>query len=241
MMLFLKILLAHLVGDFILQPGSWVSDKNRRRIKSPKLFIHTGIHAILLALVLEFNLYYWKAFILIIISHLIIDLAKSWLSDKRPGTELFFLDQAAHIAIIAIATSFYQPLELNISELLSGNNLILITALVFVTFAAAVIVKASISQWNPVKISEENGSLSSAGRFIGILERLFVFYFIVSGQWQAIGFLLAAKSIFRFGDLKESKDRKLTEYILIGTLLSFGIAILTAIIYLKLIRNSEGL
>ncbi|MGF1584809.1 MAG: DUF3307 domain-containing protein [Bacteroidales bacterium] len=241
MMLFLKILLAHLVGDFILQPGSWVSDKNRRKIKSAKLFIHTGVHTILLALVLEFNLYYWKAFILIIISHFIIDLAKSWLSNKRPGTELFFLDQAAHIAIIAIATSFYQPFELNISGLLSGSNLILITALVFVTFAAAVIVKASISQWNPVKISEENGSLSSAGRFIGILERLFVFYFIVSGQWQAIGFLLAAKSIFRFGDLKESKDRKLTEYILIGTLLSFGIAILTATIYLQLIRNSEGL
>ena len=240
-MLFLKILLAHLVGDFILQPGSWVSDKNRRKIKSAKLFIHTGVHTILLALVLEFNLYYWKAFILIIISHFIIDLAKSWLSNKRPGTELFFLDQAAHIAIIAIATSFYQPFELNISGLLSGSNLILITALVFVTFAAAVIVKASISQWNPVKISEENGSLSSAGRFIGILERLFVFYFIVSGQWQAIGFLLAAKSIFRFGDLKESKDRKLTEYILIGTLLSFGIAILTATIYLQLIRNSEGL
>ena len=92
MILFLKILLAHLVGDFILQPGSWVSDKNRRKIKSPKLFIHTGIHTILLALVLEFNLYYWKAFILIILSHFIIDLAKSWFSNKRPGTELLFLD-----------------------------------------------------------------------------------------------------------------------------------------------------
>ncbi len=239
-MLFLKILLAHLVGDFILQPGSWVSDKNKRKIKSPKLFVHTGIHAILLALVFEFNLYYWKAFVLIIIFHFIIDLAKSWLSNKRPGTELFFFDQAAHITIIAIATSFYQPFEINISGLLSGSNLVLATALVFVTFAAAVIVKASISQWNPVKTSEEDGSLSRAGRFIGILERLFVFIFVVAGQWQAIGFLLAAKSVFRFGDLKESKDRKLTEYILIGTLLSFGIAILTAILYLKLIRNFEG-
>jgi len=37
---------------------------------------------------------------------------------------------------------------------------------------------------------------------------------------------LAAKSIFRFGDLKEAKDRKLTEYVLVGTLLSFGIALL---------------
>jgi hypothetical protein len=97
--------------------------------------------------------------------------------------------------------------------------------------------KTSISQWNPVKNSEEDGSLSRAGRFIGILERLFVFVFVVSGQWQAIGFLIAAKSVFRFGDLKESKDRKLTEYILIGTLLSFGIAILTAIIYLTLIPH----
>jgi hypothetical protein len=234
MMLFLKILLAHLVGDFILQPLNWVSDKNKRKIRSPKLFLHTGVHAILLALVLEFNPVYWKGFIFIILSHLIIDLAKSWLTGKRPGRELFFLDQAAHILIIAMVASFYQPSEVTISSLLSGNSLILATALVFVTFAAAVIIKVSISPWNPEKDGERENSLSRAGRFIGILERLFVFVFVVTGHWQAIGFLLAAKSVFRFGDLKESKDRKLTEYILIGTLLSFGTAILTGLLYLKL-------
>jgi glucose uptake protein GlcU len=42
---------------------------------------------------------------------------------------------------------------------------------------------------------------------------------------------LANKSIFRFGDLKRSKDVKLTEYILIGTLLSFGSGILCAMVY----------
>jgi hypothetical protein len=45
-----------------------------------------------------------------------------------------------------------------------------------------------------------------------------------------IGFLLAAKSVFRFGDLTRAKNRKLTEYILIGTLLSFLIAIATGLI-----------
>jgi hypothetical protein len=50
------------------------------------------------------------------------------------------------------------------------------------------------------------------------------------GHFDAIGFLLAAKSIFRFGDLKEAKDRKLTEYVLIGTLLSFGIALLIGLL-----------
>ena len=59
---------------------------------------------------------------------------------------------------------------------------------------------------------------------IGILERLLVFLFILLDRWEAIGLLIAAKSVFRFNDLKESNNRKWTEYILIGTLLSFGMA-----------------
>ena len=69
-----------------------------------------------------------------------------------------------------------------------------------------------------------------------MLERLFVFLFVITNFWEGIGFLLAAKSIFRFGDLKDNNDVKLTEYILIGTLLSFGLAIVIAKIYLKLIN-----
>ncbi len=237
MILFLKILLAHLVGDFILQPESWVSDKNIRKIRSPKLFMHTGIHAILLALVLGFNPFFWKGFTLIIVSHLVIDATKAWLTGKRPGTHLFFIDQAAHLLIIVIAVSFYEPLAINFGGLLSGTSLLLATAIVFVTFAAAVVIKIIIAPWNPDKADDRDNSLSRAGRFIGILERLFVFVFVVTGHWQAIGFLLAAKSVFRFGDLKESKDRKLTEYILIGTLLSFGTAILTGLFYLKLVTQ----
>jgi hypothetical protein len=67
-----------------------------------------------------------------------------------------------------------------------------------------------------------------------MLERIFVFTFIVTGNWNAIGFLLAAKSVFRFGDLKESKDRKLTEYVLIGALLSFGIAFGVGLLYMNI-------
>ncbi|MFP4367579.1 MAG: DUF3307 domain-containing protein [Bacteroidales bacterium] len=236
-MLFLKMLLAHLVGDFMLQPDSWVNDKIKKKLRSPKLFIHLGIHAILLALVLGFNTTYWLGYILIILSHLLIDAAKIWLNNTRPVKELFFLDQAAHIAVIALAASIYHPVDVNLSGLLSVNNLVLLTSLVFVTFTAAIIVKVSIAQWNPEQNSDQDNSLSKAGRFIGILERLFVFIFIITGNWQAIGFLLAAKSVFRFGNLKESKDRKLTEYILIGTLLSFGIAIITGLIYLELIAQ----
>ena len=64
-----------------------------------------------------------------------------------------------------------------------------------------------------------------------MLERIFVFIFIIMGRWEGIGFLLAAKSVFRYGDLSKAEDRKLTEYILMGTLMSFGLAILIGIGY----------
>lgn len=91
-----------------------------------------------------------------------------------------------------------------------------------------------MTNWSRALNESTDESLINAGKYIGILERLFVFTFIVTGHWEAIGFLMAAKSIFRFGDLKESKDRKLTEYILIGTLLSFGIATATGLIVVEL-------
>lgn len=86
---------------------------------------------------------------------------------------------------------------------------------------------------------DQDHSLNEAGKYIGILERLFVFVFILMSQWAAIGFLLTVKSVFRFGDLSKAKDRKLTEYILIGTLLSFGIAILIGLLYIYLIRYTD--
>lgn len=229
--LFIKFLLAHLLGDFVLQPDSWVNDKNHKKQKSSKLYLHTAIHAILLILLLEFDLRYWIGYIVIIVSHFVIDLIKINLQKKR---NLFFLDQFAHILIIAVVTYIYHPFGPAFSKLLSYNNLLFITSLVIITGVAPMVIQESISKWNPEIIEGNSKSLEKAGRFIGILERLFVFVFIIAGRWEAIGFLLAAKSVFRFGDLKESKNRKLTEYILIGTLLSFGIAILVGILYIKL-------
>ena len=49
---------------------------------------------------------------------------------------------------------------------------------------------------------------------------------ILMGQFAGIGFLVATKTIFRFGDLTNSKDMKLTEYMMLGTLLSYAIALL---------------
>jgi len=57
----------------------------------------------------------------------------------------------------------------------------------------------------------------NTGRVIGILERIFVYVFVLAEQYTAIGFILAAKGVARFHELE---NRTFAEYVLIGTLLS---------------------
>jgi len=92
-----------------------------------------------------------------------------------------------------------------------------------------------MSKWQLNESPKEDG-LKKAGAYIGVLERLFIFLFVVLGQWSGIGFLITAKSVFRFGDLSRAKDRKLTEYILIGSLLSFLLAVVTGLGFNYLMR-----
>ena len=76
----------------------------------------------------------------------------------------------------------------------------------------------------------ERDSLASAGLWIGILERLLIVTFILLQEYGAIGFLIAAKSLLRFSDKDHIQSRKQSEYILIGTLLSFCFAFFTTLI-----------
>ena len=64
------------------------------------------------------------------------------------------------------------------------------------------------------------------GRLIGWLERAITFCLVLSGLASGIAFLIAAKSILRFGTVKD--DPRAAEIVLIGTLASIGWAILMA-------------
>ncbi|RZK17109.1 MAG: DUF3307 domain-containing protein, partial [Pedobacter sp.] len=52
----IKLILAHLIGDFFLQPTSWVKDKERKKLKSAKLYLHVLVHVGLIFIVfMSFN------------------------------------------------------------------------------------------------------------------------------------------------------------------------------------------
>lgn len=227
--LFLSLVLAHLAGDFLLQPTVWVKDKKKKKIKSKYLYYHVGLHFLLLLITTQFDSRYFLGVFFVVLSHFGIDCAKLYFEKKKTEKLWFFADQLLHLLVIAIVVYCYFPYQIPISNLYSQQNLALITALVLVTYVSAIVLKVLLSKWSEQLIKTDN--TNNAGKYIGILERLFIFFFVVMNFWEGIGFLLAAKSIFRFGDLKESKDVRLTEYILIGTLLSFGLGILCAMLY----------
>jgi len=230
MILLIKLVLAHIIGDFFLQPKQWVNDKEKKKLKSPKLYLHIAVHVIGLFVIL-WDLSLWPIVLVIGLSHFIIDATKLLIQKKKTKRLLFFLDQLLHLIIIFVCYSVFSDTHFHIHQILNEDSLLLITFLLFLSTPASIIMRVIFSKWDIPKLTKGNKSLKDAGKYIGVLERLLVFIFIVLNQWEAVGFLIAAKSVFRFGDLTASKHRKLTEYILIGTLLSFSIAIAIGLLY----------
>ena len=232
MILLIKLFLAHIIGDFFLQPLQWVKEKEKNKLKSPKLYLHILIHFILLFLLL-WDLTLWPIIVAIGISHFSIDAIKLIFQKKKTKRLWFFLDQALHALSIVIVYFIFFNSDISIEVYITEQNLLLITCLLFLTFPVSIILKNIFLKWDIKSLTKDNESLEDAGKYIGILERVLVFTFVILNHWEAVGFLITAKSVFRFGDLKESKQRKLTEYILIGTLISFGIAIFVGLLFMS--------
>ncbi|MCL2914974.1 DUF3307 domain-containing protein [Shewanella corallii] len=221
------LLLGHILGDFYLQAHSWVADRDRRHAKSPLLYIHALLHGILTLIVcLLFPLGWALPLVFaaaVTLSHFCFDLAKSYLPKKQIW---FAIDQLLHLAVIYILWSELSTIEEDwLSSVLSVKVLIVLLAYLLVLNPVSIITAQALKQWD-LDVGQTDKSLASAGKAIGMLERFLILTFVLLGQYAGIGFLMAAKSIFRFGDLRESRDHKMTEYVMMGTLLSFTLALL---------------
>jgi hypothetical protein len=138
----------------------------------------------------------------------------------------FFIDQILHIFVICLVVFLFErvfEIKSLIDLKFSTKYLVILAGYIICTKPANILIKEIVKIFK-IKINKEasnSDDLPNAGKLIGILERWLVLTFIVISQYEAIGFLIAAKSILRF---KEDDIIK-TEYIVVGTLLSFAIAI----------------
>ena len=225
----LKLLLAHFLGDFTFQPSKWVKKRNQKGITSKYLYYHIAVHFFLLLLLFTTEIWkYYLGIIALLISHYIIDVAKIYIVKKGILAKFnaFLVDQLIHLIALLVVVQYYFPLDLNVEWIYADKILSLLLALILTVSVTPLVIKSFFQRWENELQVNNNESLKNAGLYIGILERLFIVLFIVMNFFEGIGYLLAAKSIFRFGDLTNAKDKKLTEYILLGTLLSFLMAII---------------
>ncbi len=177
------------------------------------------------------NVGLWWVVLIIGISHGIIDWLKITFQKPKTKRRWFFLDQLAHLLVIA-AISLGIIGWTKIKFFVTPEIITVVTGALFLLLPSSIMIKTAISGWTPTALPPEQletDSLANAGKYIGMLERLLVYIFVLTGHWEGVGFMIAAKSVFRFSDLAQARQRKLTEYVLIGTLLSFGAAVVTAL------------
>ena len=211
---FAALLLAHVVADFLLQTN-WMVETKRR----PGTLL---LHALLVAATAYAALGridIWEPLALAA-AHILIDIIKTFALPARLWS--FMTDQAAHLAtLIALAVlapglfdgGLWADLEWMPSAMVLVAGLIL--AAPAGGYAIALLVK-------PLESDAPKG-LPDGGRLIGLLERGMIFVLILVGQPAGIGFLIAAKSVLRF---ESAKSLNASEYVIIGTLASFGWAMI---------------
>ena len=213
--------MAHLLSDFTFQSDKKAKEKNTLGFKSKFLKWHILI-VFGLSWLFSFQLSFIYGAIAIALIHWIIDGAKKYIKNNKFKKYAFFIDQILHLFfIVVIAWLFSKYFGIGPLFILHINTeyLLIITGFLICAKPANVLIKEIFKAFE-ISISENN-DLPNAGKLIGIIERFLVLTFILLNQFEAVGFLIAAKSILRY----RNNDTLKTEYVLIGTMLSFGLAI----------------
>lgn len=228
----IKLILAHLLTDFVFQPTRWIESRNKKHFQSVHLYLHgliTGLVALLLI-----GLHYWRVAIVIWITHTLID---GWKSCQPDKTKYFLIDQCLHLFVILTCWYF---IFLNFDDVVSAwdlintkSSLIIITAYIFVTFPSGILIGQLTKKWRE-QIADAP-TLGNAGKWIGIIERIIILTLVFNHQYAAMGLLITAKSLLRFSEANRAEIK--TEYLLIGTLISITIAILTGLVAVKLLTS----
>lgn len=223
-----KLLCAHLFSDFILQTDSINNGKHIQGVKGICFqLLHSSIHAAAAYLfVADWSC--WIIPLVIFVSHFAVDLLKCRISKDTLCS--FIIDQICHIAVIVILwyKLFRTDIELPCVETIGTLKVWgIVLAYILMLKPSSVLLSLFLGKWAPA--SQNTQSLPNAGKWIGYIERILILTFVLIGNIESVGFLLAAKSVFRFGELNKAKEIRTTEYVLIGTLASFTIAILTGL------------
>ncbi len=236
---FIPLLTAHLIGDFLIQ-----NDESVQKKTNLWGLVKHGLVITFLSYLFLGILPAWRIVLGILFSHILLD---AWKIRTVRGTALsrFVIDQGIHILILFFISAAAGVRYSGYAGIWSASFgwkylavMSFIAGVLISVYALSFIVELVLDSLGLQKDGVVNGDLQGGGRIIGYLERGLIFLFIIMDYPAGIGFLVAAKSIFRFGELTAPDRRRQAEYIIIGTLLSIllgtTVAVLTRLAILEI-------
>ena len=225
--LFLCLLLAHLMADFALQTSKSCKSKREKKWRSGWHYVHAAM-VFVLSWLASFHLDFWWCALVIAVMHFAVDI---WKSYREENVKWFVVDQVLHIAILGVVA--WQWLRFNewIVPLGVGTKYIaLLVAIVVCWKPANIFIKLMLKHYSVNVPDAHTDTGFNAGALIGDIERWLILAFVIMQRYEALGLLIAAKSIIRFGDKETAK----TEYVLAGTLMSIFIAVMAGLMVMML-------
>jgi len=228
--------IAHLLGDFIFQPHIWTIKKRDKALTWYHLW-----HALVVfffSYLLSFDYGFFKSAFLLTLIHFATDVLKSYFQLKysRKESFYFFTDQIIHLtSLVLISTIYYFYCGVDFVYDIPLKYIAIAAGFIFCAKPSNILIKNIFTSFEiaiPTNTnSDNNKDLPNAGKLIGLMERFLVLALILVGQFSAVGLIIAAKSILRF------RDNKKNEYVLVGTMLSFGIATILGILISLILVN----
>ncbi|MDR1170850.1 MAG: DUF3307 domain-containing protein [Bacteroidales bacterium] len=219
-------LIAHVLADFTFQPQRWCNRKDET-LYSTEHLLHFVI-VFVLSWLCSMQTSFWCAALVIAVLHFFFDMLKGILSrrEKLPYA-IFFIDQSFHLlTVVAVVYWFSETQTITFPFEIGSQQVWIVFSFLFCVKPANIVIREVLKTFEiPVSEPADKNELMNAGKLIGVLERIISLALILIDQFAAVGFIIAAKSLLRFRDTATAR----TEYLLIGTLLSFGIAILLGI------------
>lgn len=187
----------HLLGDFLLQTR-WMVERK----KEPKVLLaHAGAvtAAHVAALAPFFSLPVLGTLLGVGVVHLAIDWVKPHWRRERPGPlALFFLDQAAHLVVLAGAYLLLlrlgpPPIHFEADVLRIWTLAGTAGAVLAVNWTGASVVVGMTLQSVGAGEADRGG-----GELVGKLERLIYLILVLLGEWVALAVVVAGKSVVGF-------------------------------------------
>ena len=223
---FLSLFSAYLISEFPLRPhradgttGPW----------------HLVQHLVTLAVLSTAALGAWHPTIIAVL--VAVRLATAAVPEPRTSLRRLIVQQGLQIAAIAgvawlFPTAFGDGWGRYLAQPTLAHALVALTltaGLILSVQAGGVVIGLATQPFRDQVDDDLIRGLRNGSLYIGWLERSLVMLLVLVNQTAGVGFLITAKSILRFSDVQDPKHRMASEYIILGTFMSFGWGLLVAV------------